>query len=59
MSTLRFTDGVHVNTEGPIRTLKLRDGWYVVGRGMLLPCADREDALATKKELAAEAKGGT
>ena len=57
MSVLRFTDGVQIDTAGPIRTLKLPDGWYVVGGGMLIPCTDREDALATKIELAAKAEG--
>jgi hypothetical protein len=43
-TVLRFTDGINIDTGGPLRTLVLPDGWYVVGRGMLLPCADKEEA---------------
>lgn len=45
MSKLNFTDGVSINTSGPLRTLYLKDGWYVVGRGILFPCTDEEDAV--------------
>lgn len=42
MSLLRFNDGVDVDTSGEYRTLKRRDGGYVVGLGCLSPCADEE-----------------
>jgi hypothetical protein len=51
VSTLRFTDGVEVDTSGEYRTLKLPDGWYVVGHGTLQPCADRAEAIRVKEEL--------
>lgn len=41
---LRFSDGVNIDTSGPMRTLKLKDGWYAVGEGFLIPCVDREEA---------------
>jgi hypothetical protein len=41
---LRFTDGVNIDTSGPLRTVELEDGWYVVGEGMSIPCRDRMDA---------------
>jgi hypothetical protein len=44
MTTLRFTDGVSIDTSGSLRTLHLADGWYVVGEEMLIPCADRQEA---------------
>jgi len=47
--TLKFSDGVTIDTNGELRTLRLDDGWYVIGDGMLLPCSDREDA---EEELA-------
>ncbi len=53
MSILRFTDGVEIDTSGEYRTLRLRDGWYVVGHGTLLPCADQAEALRLKDELTA------
>lgn len=44
MSTLKFNDGVEIDTSGKMRTLKLKDGWYAVGEGMLIPCSSREEA---------------
>ena len=41
---LRFTDGINVDTSGELRPLRLKDGWYVVGEGMLVPVATREEA---------------
>jgi len=36
MSILRFSDGINIDTSGPIRKMSLKDGWYVVGMGMLV-----------------------
>jgi hypothetical protein len=33
---LKFSDGVEIDTSGPLRPLHLHDGWYVVGGGMLI-----------------------
>lgn len=41
---LNFSDGVKINTEGPLRKLRLKDGLYVVGNGMCIPVADDEEA---------------
>ena len=41
MSTLEFSDGVKFNMQGPLRLERRRDGWYVVGQGMLIPVSDR------------------
>jgi len=41
---LRFSDGVNIDTSGPLRPLKLRDGWYVVGEGTCCPVADAAEA---------------
>lgn len=49
---LRFNDGVNIDTTGEIRILRLRDGYYVVGEGMCIPVADREEA----REVIAEMK---
>lgn len=48
---LRFSDGVNIDTSGELRTLRLADGWYVVGRGMSIPCRDRADAEQTLASL--------
>ncbi len=50
---LRFNDGVNIDTSGPLRTLRLRDGYYVVGQGMCIPVADREEARKVIAEMEA------
>ena len=34
---LKFTDGIQIEISGKLRSLKLDDGWYVVGEGKLIP----------------------
>lgn len=52
MSILKFSDGVNINTSGDARTLELKDGWYAVGNGILIPCRDEEEAKKQKKIIA-------
>lgn len=52
MSILRFSDGVNIDTSGDARTLKLDDGWYALGNGVLMPCRDQEEAEKQKKVIA-------
>jgi hypothetical protein len=47
---LRFSDGIDIDTSGPLRPLHLWDGWYVVGEGMLLPVESLQEA---RDEIAA------
>ena len=51
---LRFNDGVNIDTSGPLRTLRLRDGYYVVGQGMCIPVADREEAMKVIADMEAK-----
>ena len=51
MSKLSFSDGVTIDTDGPYRKLHLKDGWYVVGNGLLSPVLDEEEADAELKEI--------
>jgi hypothetical protein len=51
MSRLRFNDGVEIDTSGPLRVIKLQDGWYVVGQGMSVPCRDKMDATVALEDL--------
>lgn len=51
---LRFSDGIEIETSGNLRTLKLEDGWYVVGKGMLIPVENENAALAMINELGKE-----
>jgi hypothetical protein len=43
---LRFSDGINIDTSGPLRTLTLHDGHYVVGGGVLIPVNSLEEARA-------------
>jgi hypothetical protein len=40
---IRFSDGMSFDTSGPLRTTHRSDGWYVVGRGMLMAVDSREE----------------
>ena len=48
---LRFNDGIDIDTEGPLRLMKLPDGYYVVGKGMCIPVNDVQEGIAMIKEL--------
>ena len=48
---IKFNDGVNIDTSGPLRTLKLFDGLYVVGQGYSIPVADEEEASVWIKKL--------
>ena len=54
---LRFSDGMKFDLSGDLRVVHRRDGWYVVGRGMLIPVADREEGDLTVAQMTNE--GGT
>ena len=51
MSSLNFNDGVSIDTSGDLRTMRLKDGWYVVGNGMSVPCNDKDEAEETLKSM--------
>ena len=55
MSILRFSDGINIDTSGPLRVIQLRDGCYVVGQGMCIPVTDREEGLGFIKDFEHEA----
>ena len=50
-SRLRFIDGITIELGGDLRAVDLHDGWYVVGHGMLIPVADREEGNRLVKEM--------
>ena len=59
MSKMEFTDGVTFELDGPYRVERRRDGYYVVGRGVLCPvdshtggyeCIRRLEAGRTEKD---------
>ena len=54
---LKFTDGVEIDTSGPLRPLHLHDGWYVVGGGMLIPVESLQQARDEIAIMKAKHKG--
>lgn len=48
---LKFSDGVVIDTSGPLRKLQLEDGWYVVGNGFCIPVASEREADNTIVEM--------
>jgi hypothetical protein len=50
MGTLKFSDGVSFNTDGELRPERRKDGWYVVGKGMLMSVDSYDEA----KQIIAE-----
>jgi ArsR family metal-binding transcriptional regulator len=41
---LSFSDGITIDTSGPLRIKRLSDGLYVVGEGTMIPVEDEEEA---------------
>ena len=48
---LKFSDGEVFNTSGPLRTEHRSDGWYVIGKGMLIPVNSEKDGIELIKTL--------
>ena len=51
MSTLKFSDGITIDTSSPYRVIRMKDGMYVVGHGCCFPVADRKEAIEIIKLL--------
>jgi hypothetical protein len=49
---LRFTDGMEFDVDGELRVVHRKDGWYVVGQGMLMPVDSPEDGARLIEKLA-------
>jgi hypothetical protein len=41
--TIRFNDGMEINTSGPLRIIQKRDGLYITGDGLLIPIRDTSE----------------
>lgn len=41
---LRFSDGITIDTSGEPRVLRLNDGYYAVGKGILIPVDNLQSA---------------
>jgi len=46
-----------VDINGPLRVEELADGWYAIGRGMLIPCRDRDEAQAVVDDMKTNGNG--
>lgn len=54
MSTIKFNDGMEFNTsDRSYHVVRKSDGYYVVGRGMLIPVDDRDEGYRMIDELLA------
>lgn len=51
MSILKFSDGMHFDTGGPMRISLRADGYYVIGEGTLFPARNLEEAKQILKNL--------
>ena len=49
--TIKFTDGLEINTDGRYRVIGLWDGHYVVGHGLLIPVCNRDEGEELIEEL--------
>jgi hypothetical protein len=49
MGTLKFSDGIEIDTSSEFRLLELYDGWYVVGEGKLIPVKNEEEGFLILK----------
>lgn len=47
---LRFSDGMTFDLSGELRATKRSDGWYVVGKGMLMPVDSYQEAKEVIEE---------
>ena len=43
MSEIKFADGIKLDTSVDYHMSRRKDGWYVVGKGLLCPVKDYED----------------
>ena len=55
MGKLSFSDGEVFNTCGPVRAEQRKDGWYVMGKGMLIPVDNMAEAIKLVCEHKAKA----
>lgn len=56
MGTLKFSDGIEIDTAGELRLLELYDGWYVVGEGKLIPVRDEVEGLSRIEKIKVDKK---
>jgi uncharacterized protein YgfB (UPF0149 family) len=55
---LNFNDGMSINTDGELRTIKKSDGLYIVGKGMCIPVNDYDEANEIINDMKSESQLG-
>lgn len=50
-SNVKFSDGMEFDMSGQYRLTHRSDGWYVVGRGLLMPVNDPEEGRKVMAEM--------
>jgi hypothetical protein len=48
---LRFSDGVVIQTHGPLRVVRLEYGFYVVGEGFCIPVSSYHEGEKTIEKM--------
>ena len=51
---LKFSDGITIDTTGEPRVLQLSDGYYAVGKGILIPVDTQEAAEFMVQRMSTE-----
>jgi len=54
---LVFSDGVEIETGGDYEIKQLKDGWYVLGKGLLIPVDSEEDGKRILREILQSKEG--
>ena len=54
---LRFSDGEEFDTSGELRVEERKDGFYVIGNGLLIPVKSHEEGLSLIRDVSKT--GGT
>jgi hypothetical protein len=52
--TLKFSNGIKIETDGPYAMLELTDGFYIAGHNVCIPCGSHAEATATWQRLTME-----
>ena len=53
---IQFNDGIKFNTEGEYRLTRKSDGYYVVGKGCLIPVNNAEEGKEIIESLKSNSK---
>ena len=48
---LVFSDGVEIETSGEYEIKELKDGWYIIGKGLLIPVDTEEEGKRILRDI--------